>query len=62
MEALGWDLYRHDQQTIQDLFQSAFNEVDEVSCENGDSRGPEPEKVQWKVNELSEPLRFRRLG
>lgn len=50
MESLGWDLYRHDPQTIEDFFRAAFNEPDEAAHDRpGKSGVPEQERVQWKV-------------
>lgn len=45
MESIGWDLYRHDPQTIADLFQSSYDEEERVSGEGG---GGKPE-MQWEV-------------
>lgn len=45
MESIGWDLYRHDPQTIVDLFQSSHEEDGAVDGEGGVGR---PE-IQWGV-------------
>ncbi|KAK7911812.1 hypothetical protein PG985_014293 [Apiospora marii] len=42
MESIGWDLYRHDPETIADLFQSSHNEEEGM---NGDKDS----EVRWEV-------------
>ncbi|KAK8078904.1 hypothetical protein PG994_002711 [Apiospora phragmitis] len=45
MESIGWDLYRHDPQTIADLFQSSYDEG-EI---DGGGAGGQP-NTPWEVN------------
>lgn len=42
MESIGWDLYRHDPQTITDLFQSYHDEEEVMD-------GGKGSKVRWEV-------------
>ncbi|KAK7914020.1 hypothetical protein PG985_011723 [Apiospora marii] len=47
MESIGWDLYRHDQQTIAELFQSSRDD-DDVLASTIDGE-VEKKEVQWQV-------------
>ncbi|KAK8112943.1 hypothetical protein PG984_013469 [Apiospora sp. TS-2023a] len=45
MESIGWDLYRHDPETIANLFQSSCDEVDGSNSSAGGNKS----KVRWEV-------------
>ncbi|KAK7959768.1 Methyltransferase [Apiospora aurea] len=46
MESIGWDLYRHDPNTIADLFQSSYDEAETIDpYANGGGEA----KAQWEV-------------
>ncbi|KAK7963992.1 Methyltransferase [Apiospora saccharicola] len=45
MESIGWDLYRHDPETIANLFQSSCDEEERLNSSGGDNKS----KVRWEV-------------